>query len=138
MKPKTHYVSAAEVEVAFCTAFTRCDLEAMGSLWARDKPMCMHPGAEPVKGYEAIMRSWEGILDGAQSPDIRVNVIQRLGDADLAVHMVEEHISSPGVPGREAVVFATNIFRREGRGWLMVAHNAVVIPPQQRRSATLQ
>ena len=138
MKPEVEYASAAEAEAAFYSAFTRCDLEAMQLLWARDAAVCVHPGAGPIRGYEAVLRSWEGILGGAQPPNVRVNIVQRLGDADLAVHMVEEHVSSPGVPGQEAVVFATNVFRREGRGWLMVAHHASLIAARQSRAGTLQ
>ena len=65
-------------------------------------------------------------------------MLQRIGGDDLVIHMVEEHISSPGVSDQGAVVFATNVYRREGRRWLMAAHNASVVSVQLARSRTLQ
>ena len=137
-KSKAGYASADEVEDAFYTAFIHCDLQAMQTLWARDDAVCVHPGAEPIKGYEDILSSWESIFSGAEVPHIRINIIQRITGDDLVVHMVEEHIGTPGVAGQWAIVFATNVYRRDGRGWLMVAHNGSVMHIQQTAGPTLQ
>jgi ketosteroid isomerase-like protein len=137
-KPEAGYASADDVEAAFYTAFTRCDLDTMQTLWTRDGAVCVHPGAAPIKGYEDILRSWQLIFSDAERPNVRINVIQRIAGDDLVVHMLEEHISSPGVPWQGAVVFATNIYRRDGQGWLMVAHNASAMPTQRTRVRTLQ
>ena len=137
-KSKAAYASADEVEAAFYIAFSHCDLQAMQTLWARDDAVCVHPGAEPIKDYEDILSSWESIFSGAEAPHVRINVIHRISSDDLVVHMVEEYIGALGVTGQWAMVFATNIYRRDGRGWLMVAHNASVIHIQQTEGPTLQ
>lgn len=132
------FSSAAEVEAAFYAAFSRCDIAAMHALWARDDAVCVHPGAEAIKGYDAILRSWEHIFRDAELPNVQINVIQTLTAGDLEVRMVEEHIGSATDPQQGAVVFATNIYCRSEQGWLMVAHNASIMRVQQARSHTLQ
>jgi ketosteroid isomerase-like protein len=134
----TTYATAAEVESAFYAAFSRCDITAMHALWARDDAVCVHPGAEAIKGYDAILRSWEHIFRDAELPNVQTHVIQTLRSGDLEVRMVEEHIGSTADPRQGAVVFATNIYRRGDQGWLMVAHNASIMRVQQARSHTLQ
>jgi len=139
MKPtKTIFDSAAAVEAAFYSAFSRCDLAAMQDLWAGTDSVCIHPGAEAVKGYDAIVRSWEHIFRGAERPNVQINVIQIIAGDGLAVHVVEEHIGSSANPSHGAVVLATNVYRREDKGWLMVAHNASLVRVQQTQSHTLQ
>ena len=135
---RSEYGTADEVEAAFYAAFSLCDLAAMQSLWSRSTAVCVHPGAEPLIGYDAVMRSWEGMFRDAERPNVRIKVLKRIVNEDLAVHMVEEHISTPGVPEQGAVVFATNIYRRERRRWLMSAHNASVMSVRLVRSRTLQ
>ena len=137
-KSKTQYASAEEVEAAFYTAFSRCDLEAMQSLWARDDAVCVHPGAMTIIGYEAILRGWQHIFSEAEQPTVQIQVIQTLSGDGLEVRMVEEHIGSPSDPRQGAVVFATNVYRRTEAGWLMVAHNAALMHVQQARSQMLQ
>lgn len=137
-KLKIEYSSAEEVEAAFYAAFARCDLEAMQALWAKGDVVCVHPGAEAVKGYDAVLRSWERIFRDAEQPNVQIHVIQTMDGADLAVRMVEEHIGSSLYPRQGAVVFATNIYRRGERGWLLVAHNASIMRVRQVRSQTLQ
>jgi len=136
--PKPGYASADDVEAAFYDAFGRCDLESMQALWAERDSVCAHPGAEPLADFEAIVRSWAMIFRDAQRPSVRINVMRRVGNDDVAVHLVEEHISSPGTPGGEAVVFATNVYRHEERGWLMVTHHASLVSVRQQRGRTLQ
>jgi len=137
-KSKAGYASADEAESAFYTAFIHCDLQAMQTLWARDDAVCVHPGAEPIKDYEDILSSWESIFNGAEAPHVRINVIHRITSDDLVVQMVEEHIGTLGVAGQWAMVFATNVYRRDGQGWLMVAHNASVLHIEQIEGPTLQ
>jgi len=136
--PKPVYPSAEDVEAAFYAAFSRCDLEVMRNLWVRGDVVCVHPGAEPIQGYEAVVRSWRHIFSGAERPNVQIKIIQSIVSDDLVMHMVEEHIGSSAAPHQGAVVFATNVYRRNGQGWLMVAHNASVVRTRQAQSQTLQ
>ena len=52
----------AEVEKVngeFYAAFERGDLDAMTEIWLDDPhTLCIHPGAEPLRGAASITRSW--------------------------------------------------------------------------------
>lgn len=132
------YQSAEEVEVAFYAAFAACDVEAMARLWAQEDVICTHPGAVPLLGHDAVMRSWEHIFSGALEPSIEVHPIRRIVGKDLAVHIVEEKIATPEDPSAAAIVMATNIYRRSEAGWSMVSHQGVLMTGASRSGRTLQ
>ena len=132
------FETAEEVEAAFYAAFTACDVEAMGRLWAKHDAVCIHPGAVPLLGHDAVMRSWEHIFAGALEPSIRVQAIRRIAGKDLAVHMVEEQIATPGDSSVAAVVLATNVYHRSEAGWLMVSHQGVLMTGNSQSGRTLQ
>ena len=112
------FSDAQQVEMAFYTAFRTCDLQLMQQVWAHDDVLCIHPGSACIVGHAAILRSWQHILSDAQLPQIDFTVQQRFTTDTLAVHVVEEHIDN------SARVLATNIYRYEHKGWLMVEHHA--------------
>ena len=122
---RSSFTSAKDAEIAFYTAFTNCDSNAMGKLWADDEVICAHPGSHAIVGYEAVIRSWVYIFTGAEPPDIQVNVVKRILNDTLAVHVVEEHIST----GESAFarLLATNVYRKYEKGWLMVEHHGSII-----------
>lgn len=119
------YSTADEVETAFYTAFAATDIELMGEVWIEGPgAVCVHPGGDLLSGRTAVLRSWADILAGAQIPEIRYRVIQRLGSDRVAVHLVEELIRpsrSREAPNR---VLATNVYQRDPDGWRMAAHHA--------------
>jgi len=133
----TEYASADEAEAAFYEAFRRCDLEAMQTLWTEDA-VCVHPGAEPILGRPAVLRSWEHIFSEAEPPLIRTRLSRRIAGDGLEVHLLEEHIGSPATPWQAAVALASNVYRHVGQGWLMVSHHASVMPVRQPQEHTLQ
>ena len=121
---QSSFESSAEAEAAFYAAFNRCDIEAMAQLWADDDPVCVHPGSSAIVGYAAVIRSWEHILTNAQLPDIQVNIINRTLSETLAVHLVEEKISTGE---QRASVLATNVYKKYDSGWLMIEHHGSII-----------
>lgn len=133
MTASVRYASADAVEAAFYTAFAACKLEAMMAVWSSDQACCIHPGAQPLLGLEAIRRSWEHIMTDAQAPAIRLVPVHRMTSEDMAVHLVEEHIGAVDDPAPRAVVLATNIYRRDAGGWRLVSHQGAVLPPEQGR-----
>lgn len=129
------FSSPEGVEDSFYAAFSNCDSKAMEILWADDEVICVHPGSQGIVGYEAVMRSWAYILDGAEMPAIQVNVVKRTVSDTLAVHVVEEHISTG--ESSSAVMLATNVYRKYDAHWLMVEHHASV-SQMQAEAHTLQ
>lgn len=120
-KPDRNSSSAAER--AFYRAFADCDLQAMAAVWGQGEVVCIHPGAVPVIGREAVLRSWSGILEGAAALNLRVVLRSRSESGDLAVHLVEEHIAA-GAGAPASLVLATNVYRRGEHGWELQLHHA--------------
>lgn len=117
--------TADEAEAVFYEAFQRCDSEVMAALWAEDDVVCVHPGSDAIIGHAQVARSFAHIFGGAQRPSILFSVVQRRVSADLAVHLVTEDIATG--PDASARVLATNVYRKDAQGWLMVAHHASVV-----------
>lgn len=130
----THYPTAEAAEAAFYAAFRRCDTAAIMALWTELEPYCIHPGARPLLGTDAIRRSWEHIFSDAVAPSIRTRLVHRVNGDDLAVHLVEEYIGPADEPAQSAVVLATNIYRRDAQGWQMASHQGSVMPADERPS----
>ena len=126
------FASAMECERAFYQAFSACDLAAMEAVWAEDELSCIHPGAGALRTRDAVLDSWAAIFQNAIPPRIRVHVLSRVSDGGLAVHLVQEHISHQE---QTSHVLATNVFRRFGDGWRMIAHHGSVPPARSEPGA---
>ncbi|MGD8926006.1 MAG: nuclear transport factor 2 family protein [Thioalkalispiraceae bacterium] len=120
----TAFATAEQAEAAFYAAFNRCEPEAMAKVWADDNVVCVHPGSQAIVGYVAVMRSWTHILSDARLPNIQVLPVTRSVTETMAVHLVEEQISSGQ---QSASVLATNVYRKYEAGWLMVEHHGSLI-----------
>lgn len=129
--PEPGFPTAADAEQAFYAAFAACDLAAMSRVWGSDEIICIHPGATPLLGREAVLDSWSRILGGGSSPRIRITLRSSKASADLAVHLVEEFISEQAV-SEGAIVLATNVYIRRDSGWYLFEHHAS--SPQLRRA----
>jgi ketosteroid isomerase-like protein len=103
---------------AFYDAFAARDVETMEALWARRAPVtCVHPGWQALRGRDAVLASWRGILQGPNPPAITC--------ADATAHLLGEAafvICTERLPGVELV--ATNVFVREDGAWRLVQHHA--------------
>ncbi|MBO6561428.1 MAG: nuclear transport factor 2 family protein [Nisaea sp.] len=104
---------------AFYNAFTTRDLAAMEALWAGEMHVsCIHPGATPIFGRDAVMESWAQILSGPvrtslQCLEPKVHFLSE----ELALVVCYERI------GGETLT-ATNIFALESSDWVLVHHQA--------------
>jgi ketosteroid isomerase-like protein len=119
-------------ETAFYSAFANCDLQAMDAVWADAEVICIHPGSKALLGREAVMPSWTHILTQAEPPNLRIEVLSRTLSDSLAVHIVEEHISSvTDSTDSTSVVLATNVYCLETNGWRLLQHHASIPRPRQ-------
>jgi len=119
-------------ETAFYKAFADCDLQAMDAVWAEAEVICIHPGSTALLGREAVMRSWINILTQAEPPNLHIEVLSRTVANELAVHMVEEHITPvTGSPESTSVVLATNVYCLETNGWRLLEHHSSIPRPRQ-------
>lgn len=89
---------------AFYDAVESGDLDLMGSLWVDDpETSCVHPGSEPLRGTDAVLRSWAMVMANVEYIQFFLT--------DVAVRMLPVGAGDP----RVAVVTCTeNILSGEG------------------------
>jgi ketosteroid isomerase-like protein len=113
----------------FYEAFGALDIAKMGAVWdTSERALCVHPGWQPLVGWDVIRASWLGIFDNATLMhfNIRyVNVAVQGDPPEAGWVTCVENITSV-LQGRANTfgVLATNIFVRTPLGWRMIAHHA--------------
>ncbi len=126
----------SDTEAAFYAAFRELDIDRMGDIWlTAPEVSCVHPGGGLLQGTDAVLASWKEIFRDTRPPQVEYQLIQSTTEARLAVHTVEERVSS-GSTGRHARVIATNVYRLIHGSWRMLAHHAslpLVQPSAVRR-----
>jgi ketosteroid isomerase-like protein len=109
---------------AFYAAFSARDLGAMTALWSERVPVgCVHPGWNPLRSREQVMRAWAAIFRGPQPPSVMVDQAQVTFVGDVALVVCREQLRSWG-GARTGTLVATNVFVREGGGWRLAHHHA--------------
>ena len=110
----------------FYDAFGALDMQMMDDLWdTTPSALCVHPGWEPVVGWETIRSSWSGIFDNTTLMHFNIRYVNVAVHGDVGWATCVENISSV-LRGRASNfgVLATNIFIRTQDGWRMTAHHA--------------
>lgn len=116
-----------QANAMFYRAFELRDIEAMAEMWAREPYVrCIHPGWEPLCGWDEIVGSWGQIFRGIdvlrfELSDLTVRVGGNLAWIELCEKLEASH---EGKAARSTVL-ATNIFERQADGrWQMIHHHA--------------
>ena len=102
----------------FYEIFAAGDYAEMKKLWANGKEVSViHPGSMVLHGHEAVMMSWQQILENSGGSKIRCVEprVYILGDTAYV-------ICNEVFP--EGQLIATNIFVLEEGAWRMVHHQA--------------
>ncbi len=119
-----------EANMRFYEALGKRDLDLMKAAFLRsEKAGCMHPGWMMLRGWEAIMQSWENIFDPEDRLRIRLHniTVDIAGDA-ACVTCIQELTYIRRDPVTMNVSVSTNIFEKTESGWLMVIHQASPVP----------
>jgi len=106
------------VNEAFYDAFGAADMQAMSSIWAAEAPVsCLHPGWAPLKGREAVLSSWQGIMENPNRP--RIECVESSANiyGEAAIVLCYESLQG-------GFLLATNMFVKEEGAWRMVHHHA--------------
>jgi ketosteroid isomerase-like protein len=123
-------VEVLEAHAAFYAAFERSDFDAMEAIWADDEGVvCVHPGAEPIRGRAAVMRSWLALMAGAPYIQFFLTDIQASVVGELASVTCTENVLSAGADTPVGVfaggsAAATNVLRYTSQGWRVWIHHA--------------
>jgi limonene-1,2-epoxide hydrolase len=129
--------AVSRANLVFYRAFESLDYERMSAVWLHaDYVKCVHPGAEMIVGYEAVMASWRQIFTHTESirfsvRDIDVRVMGGVGWVTLT-ECVDSGYSEHE---RGTVVAACNLFEKRGGQWFLIMHHSS--PMLRRVSADL-
>lgn len=106
----------------FYQAFANADLAAMDTLWARDIPVtCIHPGWHALNDREQIMEVWRRVFANDDQTPLSCRAPEAFVMGDVAFVICYEQLP-------DAVMVATNIFRRDQQQWRMVHHQSGPTP----------
>lgn len=90
----------------------------MRTVWASDLPLtCVHPGAPPLTGRDAVLESWKAILANPETPAVQCLSPNVVLYGDIAVATCLEDVAGE-------LLAATNVLVREGAVWKLVHHQA--------------
>jgi ketosteroid isomerase-like protein len=102
---------------AFYRAITDRDIPAMEDVWAKTAVCCIHPGWAAILGRDEVLASWRRILSHDASPKIVCRQPQVVLYGEVGAVICYEDIEGQ-------LLVTTNLFRREGRHWRLVHHQA--------------
>lgn len=125
--------SVLAVNQAFYDSIESGDMDLMRSIWAsRSDVVCVHPGGEPVRGPESVMRAWAMVMANVDYiqfflTDVKLAIAPGPGEPNIAVVTCAENIlsgagSDETFAGGKAI--ATNIFVRDGSAWKLWMHHS--------------
>lgn len=103
---------------AFYRAFADRDFAAMEALWSTDGPVaCIHPGWGALTTRKDVIESWRRILSSENSPKVACRQAEAFIHGEVAFVVCYEEIQGN-------FLVATNVFRRAGRQWKIIHHQA--------------
>lgn len=124
-----------DINENFYQAFNRGDLNLMQSVWAQnDSVSCIHPGWEVLRGFDAIIDSWEKIFVGSENLEIKLSDIKMTGSGGMIWVSCQENLFAMSMSGVQvSKVHATNLFEKVEGQWKMVLHHASSVPQMSRQ-----
>lgn len=135
------FESSAVAEAYFYEAFAQLDMDLMSAVWSdSDAVFCLHPGGQVLLGTPQVLASWREMFRGARPLVLSYQVIRKQVAGDMALHLVEERLSSANGLHR-GLVLASNCYLRQGGGWHLLSHQgtSLALPssPQAEEPAIL-
>ena len=115
-----------EANQRFYDAFGALDLAAMDAVCLdSEQALCVHPGWQPLVGWETIRESWRRIFHNTTLMHFNIRYVNVVVAGDCGWVTCVENITSV-LQGRadNFGVLATNIFVRTPQGWRLTAHHA--------------
>ena len=108
----------------FYAVFNARDMAGMDNAWAEDSEVvCIHPGWNILRGRQAVLESWAGILGNPGQPRIVTGGATAVVHGSMAVVTCRELVG--GSP-----LAATNVFVLEEGEWRLVHHHSGPVAAQ--------
>lgn len=109
----------------FYEAFARGDLDELMATWAEDEDICcVHPGAAPIYGFQAVRSAWSAIFRNNAKMRLDLRDERWTSTIAMANQYVLEWLYVGDDPNPRAPLFVTNSFIRTPHGWRMISHHA--------------
>lgn len=115
---------------AFYDAIEHGDLDLMSSLWLPgDDTVCVHPGAEPIRGHGAILRSFAVLMANVGYIQFILTDVEVTRRDGVAVVSCVENVLSEA-EGEAPTVFAggrgvaTDVLVETVSGWKLWSHHS--------------
>ena len=122
--------SPQDAEDVFYDAFEAHDIEAMMGVWDEAEDIvCVQPMGPVLQGQAAVRDSWEEVFRHRQTPDIEVHHRAWIENEGLAMHVVEEGFTIPGVAQKPPPLIVCNVYRHTQSGWRLVLRQVSPPPP---------
>jgi len=113
----------------FYVAFANGDFKTLKSLWATAHELSViHPGWACLHGREAVMESWQSILQDGQKSDIKCRDATVYYPDNYSAYVICHEVFPQGE------LIATNIFVKEKASWRMIHHQAGPVNQPGRHS----
>ena len=114
-----------ETNQSFYRAFEKKDIKAMSDIWSQGTgSLCIHPGRNALRGWEAISDSWQKIFRNTRYLEIDTDIVATEVNGDLAyVILIETVLQVAGGQRTQSQSMATNIFERMAQKWYLVHHH---------------
>lgn len=130
MSDRTEKENILEANKKFYVALGDRNIDLMRTVFVRDsRAGCTHPGWVMLRGWDAIMQSWENVFDPEDKLNIKLHNVTVDIKGDTAwVTCIQELTYVRREPVMMNVSVSTNIFERTESGWLMVIHHASPVP----------
>ncbi len=139
MTPGDPADAVRSANAAFYDAFEAADIDLMNAIWLdgprADDVVCVHPGSPPLRGRDAVLRSWSMVMANTPYIQFVLTDVAVTLEGDIAVVSCAENIltgmpeSTESLPAAAAGlaggrIVATNIFKLTSVGWRLWVHHA--------------
>lgn len=129
---KSDIEAVTAVNLAFDTALSARDINAMERVWAAEPyVMAVHPASKAlIVGWDAVRKSWEATFDRFAEISVSMKEPQTHVAQNVAWVVGMESVQGKSKNGDAVsfMAFTTNMYEKRDGRWLMVLHTTSRVP----------
>lgn len=129
MKPT--FNTPQDTEDAYYDALEEGDLPRLLTVWDDSNDIsCLLPMQALAQGRAAVTEAFAQLLGHGRGIELSVTHLHWIETHDVAIHLVEETAQNTVTGGPPPLpVYASNIYRKDSRGWHLIVHQNTPPPP---------